>query len=109
MTRLGGEDPIVVGARVVAATHRDLDAEVEKGSFRQDLLYRLNVHVLRVPPLCERPDDVPLLAGHFAASLAPRLGLSAPRPVSDEAMAGLQSRQLGDATMCGSSATPSSA
>ena len=91
VTRLGGEDPIVVGARVVAATHRDLDAEVEKGSFRQDLLYRLNVHVLRVPPLRERPDDVPLLAGHFAASLAPRLGL-APRPVSDEAMAALQSR-----------------
>ena len=94
VTRLGGEDAIVVGARVVAATHRDLDAEVEKGSFREDLLYRLNVHVLRVPPLRERPGDVPLLAAHFAASLAPVLGL-APRPLSDEAVAALQSRKWG--------------
>ena len=94
VTRLGGEDAIVVGARVVAATHRDLDAEVEKGSFREDLLYRLNVHVLRVPPLRERPADVPLLAAHFAATLAPVLGL-APRPLSDEAVAALQSRQWG--------------
>ncbi|MDE2795837.1 MAG: sigma-54 dependent transcriptional regulator [Gemmatimonadota bacterium] len=94
VTRLGGEDSIVVGARVVAATHRDLDTEVGKGSFRQDLLYRLNVHVLRVPPLRERPEDVPLLAAHFAASLAPGLGL-APRPVSDEAMAALRARRWG--------------
>ena len=94
ITRLGGEDAIVVGARVVAATHRDLDAEVEKGSFRQDLLYRLNVHVLRVPPLRERPDDIPLLAAHFAATLAPGLGLS-PRPLSDDAMTALQSRRWG--------------
>ncbi len=94
VTRLGGEDAIVVGARVVAATHRDLDAEVGKGSFREDLLYRLNVHVLRVPPLRERPDDVPLLAAHFAASLAPALGF-APRPLSDEAVAALHSRQWG--------------
>ena len=92
VTRLGGEDPILVGARVVAATHRDLDAEVEKGSFREDLLYRLNIHVLRVPPLRERPGDVPLLAAHFASTLAPGLGLSA-RPLSDEAVAVLQSRQ----------------
>ena len=94
VTRLGGEDAIVVGARVVAATHRDLDSDVEKGSFRQDLLYRLNVHVLRVPPLRDRPGDIPLLAGHFAATLAPGLGLP-PRPVSDDAMAALQSRRWG--------------
>ena len=94
ITRLGGEDAIVVGARVVAATNRDLEAEVQKGSFRQDLLYRLNVHVLRVPPLRERPGDIPLLAGHFAATLAPGLGLS-PRPVSDGAMTALQSRRWG--------------
>ena len=92
VTRLGGEDPIVVGARVVAATHRDLDAEVERGSFRQDLLYRLNVHVLQVPPLRERPDDIPLLAGHFAATLPARLGWS-PRPVSNEALAVLRVRR----------------
>ena len=92
VTRLGGEDPIVVGARVVAATHRDLDAETRKGSFRQDLLYRLNVHVLRVPPLRERRDDIPLLAGHFAATLPARLGWS-PRPVSDEALVALEARR----------------
>ncbi len=94
ITRLGGEDAIVVGARVVAATHRDLDAEVERGSFREDLLYRLNVHVLPVPPLRERPDDIPLLAAHFAATLAPALGLG-PRPLSDEAMAALRARRWG--------------
>ena len=92
VTRVGGEDPIVVGARVVAATHRDLDAEVGRGSFRQDLLYRLNVHVLRVPPLRERPDDVSLLAGHFAATLPAGLGWS-PRPVSDAALAVLRARR----------------
>ena len=92
VTRVGGEDPIVVGARVVAATHRDLDAEAEGGTFRQDLLYRLNVHVLRVPPLRERPDDIPLLAEHFAAILPARLGWS-PRPVSDQALAALGARR----------------
>lgn len=92
VTRLGGEEPIVVGARVVAATHRDLEAEVEKGSFRQDLLYRLNVHVLQVPPLRERPGDIPLLAGHFAETLPARLGWS-PRPVSDDSLAALRARR----------------
>ena len=92
VTRLGGEDPIRVGARVVAATHRDLDAEVKGGSFRQDLLYRLNVHVIRVPPLRERRDDIPRLIAHFAATLPPRLGRS-PRPVSATALATLQARR----------------
>ena len=92
VTRVGGEDPIVVGARVVAATHRDLDAEAEQGSFRQDLLYRLNVHVLKVPPLRERPEDIPRLTEHFAATLPAPLGWS-PRPVSDEALAVLRERR----------------
>lgn len=91
ITRLGGEDPITVGTRVLAATHRDLGAEVEAGTFRRDLFYRLNVHVVRVPPLRERGGDIGLLADHFAATLAPRLGRSA-RPVSDAARNALQGR-----------------
>ena len=91
ITRLGGEDPITVETRVVAATHRDLDAEVETGAFRRDLFYRLNVHVVRVPALRERGEDIGLLADHFAATLAARLGRSA-RPVSDAARGALQAR-----------------
>ena len=92
MVRVGGEQPITVGARIVAATHRDLDAAVGKGAFRQDLLYRLNVHVIRVPPLRERADDIHLLARHFAESLAARLG-RAPRPVSESALLELRARR----------------
>ena len=91
ITRLGGEDTITVGARIVAATHRDLDAEADKGAFRHDLLYRLNVHVIRVPPLRARPDDIPLLAAHFAAALPAPLGRS-PRPLTDAALARLRAR-----------------
>jgi len=75
LTRLGGERPISVDARVVAATHRDLEADVDAGRFRQDLLYRLNVHVLRVPPLRDRPSDIPLLVDHFLAAICERFGV----------------------------------
>ena len=91
VTRLGGEDPIVVQTRVLAATHRDLYAEVDSGAFRSDLFYRLNVHVIRVPPLRERGGDVGLLADHFAAALAPRLGRTA-RPLSETAREALRAR-----------------
>ena len=89
--RLGGEDTITIGARIVAATHRDLDAEADRGAFRHDLLYRLNVHVIRVPPLRARPDDIPLLAAHFARTLPARLG-RAPRPLTDATLARLRVR-----------------
>ena len=92
ITRLGAEDPISVGSRVVAATHRDLDAETDKGTFRQDLLFRLNVHVIRVPPLRARGDDITRLVEHFAATLPSRLGRS-PRPVSETAQAVLRARR----------------
>jgi transcriptional regulator with GAF, ATPase, and Fis domain len=62
---LGGERVRPVNVRVIGATHRDLDAMVAAGGFREDLLYRLNVITLRVPPLRDRPEDVPLLVDHF--------------------------------------------
>ena len=63
--RLGGRAEIAVEVRVVSATHRDLRAEVNQGSFRLDLFYRLAVVTLTTPPLRERPDDVPALIEHF--------------------------------------------
>jgi two-component system response regulator AtoC len=63
--RLGGEEVILTDVRVLAATHRDMDGLVSEGKFREDLYYRLNVVPLRVPPLRERRDDIPLLVRHF--------------------------------------------
>ncbi|MBU2500705.1 sigma-54 dependent transcriptional regulator [bacterium] len=74
ITRLGTHQEIRVDTRVVAATNRDLDAEVAAGRFRQDLLYRLNAHTVRVPPLRERLGDVPLLADHFLELTAEKFG-----------------------------------
>jgi two-component system nitrogen regulation response regulator NtrX len=75
VTRIGGNRSIAVEARVVAATHRNLEEEVAAGRFRQDLYYRLNVHVLQVPPLRERLSDVPELAARFIAAICRRFGM----------------------------------
>ena len=66
--RVGGREPVKVDARIVAASNRDLEELVEAGEFRHDLLYRLQVVTLRLPPLRERPEDIPALADRFVAA-----------------------------------------
>jgi DNA-binding NtrC family response regulator len=85
VTRVGGTRTIPVDARVVAATNRDLDAETRAGRFREDLLYRLNVHVLAVPPLRERLSDVPELVQFLLAATCARFRMR-PRTLSGEAV-----------------------
>jgi DNA-binding NtrC family response regulator len=74
---VGEERVRTVDVRVIAATHRDLEERVRTGAFREDLFYRLNVVHLRIPPLRDRPEDVPVLARHFLARAAERFGLAA--------------------------------
>lgn len=69
--RMGGEVPVPFQARIVCATHRDLAAEVAAGRFREDLFYRINVVMLHVPPLRDRPGDIRLLLSRFFAEMAP--------------------------------------
>jgi transcriptional regulator with GAF, ATPase, and Fis domain len=81
--RVGGERPVHVRVRIVAATHRDLPAMVEKQAFREDLYYRLAVFPIVIPPLRDRPDDIRAFAEYFAERAANRFGVR-PVPVSDQ-------------------------
>jgi formate hydrogenlyase transcriptional activator len=72
--RVGGNKPIAIDVRVLAATHRDLSALVAEGTFRQDLLYRLNVVPIEMPSLCERADDIPLLVEYFIDRFGKKAG-----------------------------------
>ena len=76
--RVGGTKTMPVDIRLIAASNRDLEKEVAQGRFRQDLFFRLNVVPLVLPPLRERPDDIPILAAHFAAKSAQKYGQSTP-------------------------------
>ena len=88
--RIGDEQPTRVDVRIVAATNSDLEADIRAARFRHDLYYRLAVLQIQVPPLRERPEDIPLLATRFAAEVARRLGRPAPE-LGPEAAGRLQS------------------
>jgi two-component system, NtrC family, nitrogen regulation response regulator GlnG len=88
--RVGGHQPLKANVRVIAATHQNLERRVRDGAFREDLFHRLNVIRLRLPPLRERPDDIPLLARQFLQKSAKELGVEAKR-LSDAALTRLSS------------------
>ena len=87
--RVGGSSRVEVDVRVIASSNRDLPSEIEAGRFRQDLFYRLSVVPIRVPPLTERREDIPLLARHFMIRSAETAGLPV-REYGEDAMAALQ-------------------
>jgi two-component system nitrogen regulation response regulator NtrX len=89
-TRVGGSAKIAVDVRVVASTSRNLEAAIAEGSFREDLYHRLSVVPIRVPPLAERRDDIPLLIDYFMEQIAQSTGLPR-RRIGEVAMAVLQS------------------
>jgi two-component system response regulator PilR (NtrC family) len=80
---VGSQSEIKVDVRILSATHKDLQSLVHEGKFRQDLFYRLNVIELHVPSLHERPEDIPVLAGHLCAKLAATLDMPVPSLTPD--------------------------
>ena len=91
LTPVGGDKEITVDVRVIAATNKNLQEEIVKGNFREDLYHRLSVIVLRVPALDDRKDDIPLLINHFSAMISSESGKPV-RPFSDEAIELLRQR-----------------
>ena len=91
LTPVGGDKEITVDVRVIAATNKNLQEEIVKGNFREDLYHRLSVIVLKVPPLDERKEDIPLLVNYFSERICSEGGRSA-RPFTPEAIALLQER-----------------
>jgi two-component system, NtrC family, nitrogen regulation response regulator NtrX len=91
VTRIGGAKPIQVDVRVLAATNKNLEREILEGRFREDLLYRLNVVPIEVPPLRDRLEDVPALVQYFAGQLAAGAGVPG-RRFDDAAVARLRER-----------------
>jgi len=88
---VGSTEAIPVDVRVIAATNRDLEEEIRRGTFRSDLYYRLNVIALHMPPLRERRDDIPLLADHFLKRASEAEPGSAPATLADDTMHALMS------------------
>src|SRR3989475_8542122 len=84
-TPVGSDEPVTVDTRVIASTNKDLEDEISKGNFREDLFYRLNVIPFSVPPLRERKEDVPLLARHFLKEFSAAY-VRRPREITDDAI-----------------------
>jgi two-component system nitrogen regulation response regulator GlnG len=91
--RVGGHQPIKANVRVIAATHQDLEQRVKQGLFREDLYHRLNVIRLRLPPMRERREDIPLLARFFLLKSARELGVE-PKRLSEAALRHLSAQDL---------------
>jgi two-component system nitrogen regulation response regulator NtrX len=89
LTRIGGSKAVSVDVRVIAATNKNVEAEISAGHFREDLYYRVNVVPIHVPPLRERKEDIPLLVRYFVASIAMRENAPA-REFADDAMASMR-------------------
>jgi len=89
--RVGGDEMIPVDVRILAATHRDLEAAIQEREFREDLFYRLSVVTIRLPPLQERSEDIPELARYFIARYAANLGVTNPS-IQEEALAWLEAQ-----------------
>lgn len=90
ITRVGGEKEIEVNVRVIAATNKDLQKEIELGNFRMDLYHRLSVILIHVPPLKDRSDDIPLIASSFCEEICSEYNIPT-KQITDDAMAALQS------------------
>jgi len=89
--RVGGKDTIPVDVRIIAATHRDLEAAIRERHFREDLFYRLSVMTITLPPLNQRTEDIPDMVRYFLRRYAPEAGVAAPS-ITPEAIAFLQSQ-----------------
>ena len=85
ITAVGNDEPVAVDVRVIASTNKDLEEEISRGNFREDLFYRLNVIPFSVPPLRERKEDIPMLARHFFKELSGQYGRR-PREITDDAI-----------------------
>lgn len=90
--RVGGEEKISVNVRVICATNRNLEQAMQAAAFRMDLLYRINLFVIEVPPLRERAEDIPELARHFLTVIA-RAGKYSAQSISDSALAALSAHR----------------
>ena len=91
ITRVGGDKEIKVNVRVIAATNKDLEKEIEKETFRRDLFHRLNVIPIHVPSLDERKEDIPLLTDYFLELICEEMGI-AKKTFSKEALKVMQER-----------------
>ena len=89
ITRVGGDKAIKVNVRVIAATNKDLQKEIEEGRFREDLYHRISVILIKVPSLNERLDDIPVLGNFFIDQICDEYGIP-PKELSDGAIAELQ-------------------